>query len=170
MVRPRKLKLHQPVYLVRLTDWWRFSFLGLQILDLEHFKVSGSLIFLYTFYMYGVWHCFDSVVHRVAYNCRAHCRHDNSLAGCSLSLAGELNTQQKGTTNCTLNKPKTYVLRALTTGPHCGYIRSSTWTHNPYQLWLWKAIFCLSYLAGTLRATWRRSHTVVVCVTKVSYP
>ena len=41
----RKLKLHQPVYLIRPTGWCSFSFLGLHILDLEHFKVSSGHIF-----------------------------------------------------------------------------------------------------------------------------
>ena len=42
--RPRKLKLHQPVYLIRYTGWWSFSFLRLHNLDLEHSKVSAGLV------------------------------------------------------------------------------------------------------------------------------
>ena len=44
--KARKLKLPQPVYLIRYTGWWSFSFLTLHVSDLENFKVSGGLVFL----------------------------------------------------------------------------------------------------------------------------
>ena len=43
--RPMKLKHYYYVYLIWQTLWQCFSFLDLQVLDWEHFKVSGGLVF-----------------------------------------------------------------------------------------------------------------------------
>ena len=47
-IRTMKLKFSQPVYLMRQTGCARFSSLALSIVDLEHFKDLGGLIFLWT--------------------------------------------------------------------------------------------------------------------------
>ena len=52
MCRPKKLKLCQHAYLIRWTWWQCFSFLGLQVLDWEHFKVSGGLVFASPAFLY----------------------------------------------------------------------------------------------------------------------
>ena len=42
----KKLNLYQPVYPISYTGWC--SFLSLQVLDLEQFKVSGDLIYIFS--------------------------------------------------------------------------------------------------------------------------
>ena len=72
---PRMLKLHQPVYLIRYTGWWSFRVIGLQVLGLEHFKVSGGLVFfahpLVDFLITFSWLCHDSLktVSWVSHDC-----------------------------------------------------------------------------------------------------
>ena len=56
-IRPRKLKSSHHVDLMRLTWCELFSFLCLIVLDLEHFKVLGGLVFcLFTLYSHVMFH------------------------------------------------------------------------------------------------------------------
>ena len=45
----KKLNLYQPVYPISYTGWC--SFLALQVLDLEQFKVSGDLVFAASYFI-----------------------------------------------------------------------------------------------------------------------
>ena len=105
MWRPRKLKLHQPVYLIRETGWWSFSFLGLHILDLEHLKVLGGLIFfLHTLYFSaGGW---ATSLHHVEYREQSQVK-----AKCSDLAEGHHQCLQQKKSRCSSNyKVKTQSL------------------------------------------------------------